>query len=157
MSATLALSPPEVQSEHPELAQELFEIIEQHHLALADDNELLQTVGGTTFESLGGSETSMWCSNNSRTNRERMKARGCDVSNGVTTAIIVGVVVCQKDWWSNKAGPAKQSEPHQQERKQKPGSSRPVLQIKPKAENPVMKAEGMLALRIACKFRRNQA
>lgn len=152
-SAILALSPREIQADHPELAHDLLETIGQHLLALADDGGLLQTAGGTKFGSWGGSGTSMWRTNSSRTKRQRVEARGSDTSIGVAAAITVGVVGYRKGWWGNRDGSAKQSEPLKQELEKKPGDSRPVVATRPKAENPLLKVESNASAQKSLSFK----
>lgn len=135
----MALSPREIQAEHPGLAQELLETIGQHLLAVADDDGLLQTAGGTKFGPWGGSGTSMWRTDNSRTKKEKMEARGTDSAIGVSAAITVGVVGYQRGWWGNKGGRAKQSEPLGQQLEKKSVELTHLPRTNTRPEKPMIK------------------
>lgn len=98
----LALTPRQIQVNHPELAQELLEIIGRHLLALGKDEEFLQIAGGTKHGNFGGKGTSMWRPNQDRNKRERAEVIGADVAIGASV-LMGGIYAFNKGILSLKA------------------------------------------------------
>lgn len=85
----LALTPQQIQANHPELAQELLEIIGQHLLALGDDARVLETAGGTKNGNWGGSG-STWKTPGDRSKSEKAEAFTADGVETGAVALVVG-------------------------------------------------------------------